>query len=375
MRICIVTPYIIKSDGQGRANYEIVLEAIRCKHQVSLVARKIEPDLYTNPLVECISLSVDQFPTELLRGVIFAKKSASWLRSHRDEFDVVLACGAVTSAASDVNVIHFVHSAWLRSPMHTWKIRQDLYGAYQWLFSALNARWEKASLLKTKVVVAVSDNIKRELIDIGIPSDRIRVIYNGVDLDEFTPIACDRSQFGLPENVNLALFTGDIKTNRKNLDTVLKALVNVPNLHLAVIGNTERSPYPELAKQLGVSDRIYFLGYRRDVSKIMQAVDFFVFPSRYEPFGMVVSEAMASGLPVITTAVSGVASIITAESGIILSNPEDSIALTDALKKLTNDAELRIQMGRSARAIAEQHSWKSKSQQYIHLLEEFSKSF
>jgi glycosyltransferase involved in cell wall biosynthesis len=373
MKICIVTPYIIKSDGQGRANYEIVLEAIRCKHQVSLVARKIEPDLYENPLLECISLSVDQFPTELLRGIIFAKKSASWLRSHRDEFDVVLACGAVTSAASDVNVIHFVHSAWLRSPMHTWKIRQDLYGAYQWLFSALNARWEKASLLKTKVVVAVSDNIKLELIDIGIPSDRIRVIYNGVDLDEFTPMACERSQFGLPENVSLALFTGDIRTNRKNLDTVLKALVNVPNLHLAVIGNTERSPYPELAKQLGVSNRVYFLGYRRDVSKIMQAVDFFVFPSRYEPFGMVVSEAMASGLPVITTAVSGVASIITAESGIILSNPEDKIALTDALEKLTNDSALRIQMGKSARAIAEQHSWKSKSQQYIHLLKEFSK--
>ena len=130
MKICIVTPYIIKSDGQGRANYEIVLEAIRCNHQVSLVARKIEPDLYENPLVECISLSVDRFPTELLKGVVFAQRSANWIRSHRDEFDVVLACGAVTSAASDVNVIHFVHSAWLRSPMHTWKIRQDFIESF-----------------------------------------------------------------------------------------------------------------------------------------------------------------------------------------------------------------------------------------------------
>ena len=371
MKICIVTPYVIKSDGQGRANYEIVLEAIRCNHQVSLVTRKIEPDLCDNPLIEFVSLPVDKFPTELLRGIIFAKKSARWLQSHRHKFDVVLACGAVTDAASDVNVIHFVHSSWLRSPSHTWKIHHNLYGAYQWLFTALNAYWEKRSLLKTKVVVAVSDNIKCELSEIGVSRDRIRVIYNGVDLDEFTPLSSDRSQFGLPDKVCLAMFAGDIRTNRKNLDTVLKSLVNIPNLHLAVVGNTERSPYPELSKQLGISDRVYFLGYRRDVAKIMQAVDFFVFPSRYEPFGMVVSEAMATGLPVITTAVSGVASIITTECGIVLADPEDDKALTDALIKLTNDVDLRVNMGKSARTVAEQHSWKVKSEQYIHLLEEF----
>jgi glycosyltransferase involved in cell wall biosynthesis len=373
MKICIVTPYVIKSDGQGRANYEIVLEAVRCHHQVCLVTRKIDPELCSNPLVEFVSLPVDKFPTELLRGIIFARKSARWLQLHRHKFDVVLACGAVTDSASDVNVIHFVHSAWLRSPAHTWKIRRNLYGAYQWLFTALNAHWEKASLQKTKIVVAVSDNIKCELNEIGVSSDRIRVIYNGVDLDEFTPMSCDRSQFGLPDKVNLALFAGDIRTNRKNLDTVLKALVNVPNLHLAVVGNTERSPYPELAKQLGISDRVYFLGYRRDVAKIMQAVDFFVFPSRYEPFGMVVSEAMATGLPVITTAVSGVAAIITTECGIVLDSPEDPQPLTDALMKLTNDVALRERMGKSARAIAEQHSWRGKSQQYVQLLKEFEK--
>lgn len=373
MKICIVTPYVIKSDGQGRANYEIVLEAIRCNHQVSLVTRKIEADLCGNPLVEFVSLPVDKVPTELLRGIIFAQKSASWLRSHRHEFDVVLACGAATSAASDVNVIHFVHSAWLRSPTHTWKIRQDLYGAYQWLFTALNSHWEKKSLRQTKIVVAVSDNIQRELTDIGVARDRIRVIYNGVDLEEFTPKSETRDQFGLPDQVDLALFAGDIRTNRKNLDTVLKALVNVPNLHLAVVGNTERSPYPELARQLGVSDRVYFLGYRRDVAKIMQAVDFFVFPSRYEPFGMVVSEAMASGLPVITTAISGVAAIITDECGIILTNPEDEQALAAAMTKLTNDVDLRMRMGKSARAIAEQHSWRSKSQEYLDLFTEMVK--
>ena len=162
---------------------------------------------------------------------------------------------------------------------------------------------------------------------------------------------------------------GDFRTNRKNLDTVLKALVNVPNLHLAVVGSAEKSPYPQLAKQLGLDKRVHFLGYRSDVAKIMQAVDFLVFPSRYEPFGMVVSEAMAAGLPVITTLVSGVAAIVTPECGIVLADSEDIQALTDALVILTGDGSLRKKMGKAARAIAEQHSWTSKANAYVDLFE------
>ncbi|MFM7438259.1 MAG: glycosyltransferase family 4 protein, partial [Snowella sp.] len=159
------------------------------------------------------------------------------------------------------------------------------------------------------------------------------------------------------------------RTPRKNLDTVLKALSQVPDLHLAVVGATERSPYPQLTVELGLDERVHFLGYRRDVSEIMKAVDLFVFPSRYEPFGMVVSEAMASGLPVITAATTGVAEIITPESGIVLADSEDVEALMQALSKLANDRELRQQMGKVGRAIAQQHSWVSKTKSYVDLFE------
>jgi glycosyltransferase involved in cell wall biosynthesis len=231
---------------------------------------------------------------------------------------------------------------------------------------------EKQAFQKSKILVAVSETIKQELINIGINENKIKVVLNGVDIDEFKPISQERNQFGLPENVDLALFVGEFKTNRKNLDTVLKALVNVPSLHLAVVGSIEDSPYPQLAKQLELEERVHFLGYRSDIAKIMQAVDFFVFPSRYEPFGMVVSEAMASGLPVITTAVSGVAAIITPECGIVLPDSEDILALTNAMLRLTNNFELRKQMGQVARAIAEQHSWTSKATTYLDLFESFA---
>ncbi len=372
MKLCIITANVGKGDGQARVNYEIVKAAIQRGHSVTLVVRQVDSELRNNALVKCVYLSVKNVPTELLRGIVFNQQSDRWLQKNQHEFDVVMACGAVTSQKTDVNVVHFVHSTWLDSPFHTSRINKNPYGAYQWLYTFLNAHWEKHAFRSTNILIAVSETIKQELIEIGFPEKKIRVVLNGVDTDEFAPDSLTRDQFGLPQKVNLALFVGDFRTNRKNLDSVLKALVNVPNLHLAVVGNAEKSPYPQLAKQLEVDARVHFLGYRSDVAKIMQVVDFFVFPSRYEPFGMVVSEAMASGLPVITTALSGVAAIVTPESGIVLTDSEDVQALIDALVLLTDSPALRTQMGRSARAIAEQHSWTSKANAYVDLFESLS---
>ena len=111
---------------------------------------------------------------------------------------------------------------------------------------------------------------------------------------------------------------------RKNLDTVLQALVGASGVHLAVVGAREGSPYPALAERLGVADRVHFLGFRRDMAQIMQAVDIFVFPSRYEPFGIVVLEAMASGVPVILAATVGAAEVVTPDCGVVLPDPEDA---------------------------------------------------
>jgi glycosyltransferase involved in cell wall biosynthesis len=292
------------------------------------------------------------------------------LRQHRSNLDLVQAYGAVTDAATDVNTVQFVHSGWLRSPVHPSRLRRDLNAAYQWLYSILNASWEKKAFQQAKVVVAVSEKIEKELLEIGVPPERIEVILNGVDFNEFYPGAASRSQLGLPEGVTLALFAGDIRTSRKNLDTVLHALVKVPELHLAVAGATERSPYPQMAEKLGLSDRVHFLGFRRDVAQIMKAVDLFVFPSRYEACTLVLLEAIATGLPVVTAATAGGAEIVTPECGVVLSDSEDSQALAEALTRLASDRDLRTQMGKAARAIAERHSWTSKAQSYVDLFEQ-----
>ncbi|QHG19331.1 glycosyltransferase family 4 protein [Nostoc sp. ATCC 53789] len=381
MKLCIVTHKIKKGDGQGRVNYEVANEAIRRGHQLTLLASEVAPELEANSQVNWIPIPVKDYPTEFVRNFIFAQKSTDWLRKHRSEIDLVKVNGAINLAAADVNAVHFVHSSWLRSPVHISRNRRDLYGLYQWLFTAFNARWEKQAFQKAQVVVAVSEKVAHELVNIGVPRSRIRVIINGVDLDEFAPgenksDACGglrlRQKLGLPENVTLALFAGDIRTPRKNLDTVLHALVKVPDLHLVVVGHTQNSPFPQLAASLGLNERVHFVGFRRDIPQIMQAVDLFVFPSRYEACSLVLLEALSSGLPVITATATGGGELVTPECGIVLSDSDDIDALALALLTLVSSPTLIQQMGKAARSVAEQHSWTTMAQTYVDLFEELS---
>jgi glycosyltransferase involved in cell wall biosynthesis len=371
MKLCIVTHKVASGDGQGRVNYEVAWEAIRRGHHVTLLASSVDLALQQHNQVDWIAIPVKGYPLQLVREIAFSTQSAWWLNKHQKEFDLIKLNGAITSARGDINAVHFVHSSWLRSPFNLSPQNLSLRSIYQRFYTALNADWEKKAFDRAKVVVAVSEKVAQELIAIGVPRDRIRVILNGIDLQEFAPGIVDRQKWGLPEEVPLALFAGDIRTPRKNLDTILHSLVQVPQLHLLVIGATAGSPYPELARSLNLENRVHFRGFRQDVPDLMKAADFLVFPSRYEPFGLVVLEAMATGIPVITAATTGAAQLVTPDCGIVLPDSDDTQALAEALNQLVKcDRQQRQQMGQVARTIAEQHSWANMASNYVNLFEE-----
>lgn len=362
MKLAIVTHNVIRGDGQSRVSYEIARHALKQGVPVTLLADAAAPELQ--------SAGANWIPVQpqMRRPHLFKVRQFAALADKaidRLKGDTIQAFGYVLTRPHHVNNSQFVHGAWGRSPVHTARIRHDLYGAYQRLYTSLNTRWEQQAYRQARVVVPSSRRIEQQLCEINVTPSKMKVILNGVDLQEFYPGRADRTALGLPLNIPLALFAGDIRTPRKNLDTVLKAVAGVPGVHLAVVGAVSRSPYPAMAARLGLTDRVHFLDFRRDIPDIMRASDLFVFPSRYEACSLVILEALASGLPVITAETAGGAEIVTPDCGIVLTDPNDRAALVNGLQRIVHNSELRSAMGQAARQVAEKHSWTEMADAYL----------
>jgi glycosyltransferase involved in cell wall biosynthesis len=370
VRLAIVTHNVVKGDGQGRVNLELAHHLLAQGVEVTLLADTVDDKLIG---AEFIPLHPKPFAdaVDLIKVWRFRQMANGVLDDMGDRFDAVLACGVTLNRPHTINAVHFVHGSWLNSPFHASKVQSGPRAWYQYAFSALNARWERQTFSKATTIVAVSGMVRDELTQIGVPSDKIEVIVNGVDIDEFQPGPADRSKLGLPANVPLGLFVGDIQSPIKNLDGVLRGLADVTDIHLAVAGALPRSPYPALAESLGIADRIHFLGFRRDIADLMRTADFFTLPSRRDSCPLVLLEAMASGLPIIVSRQVGTADLVEeGECGFVLRTPDDYDTLRRGLTAFRDDYSLRAEMGRAARTIAERHSWKQMSQQYLDLLRE-----
>jgi glycosyltransferase involved in cell wall biosynthesis len=369
MRIAIVTRQVGFNDGQGRVNLEIAGEALRQGHAVDLFCEQADTGMIAARAARELTPPPSFLPSRLLRDQVFACRTGWRLARRAGRYDAVLACGFATWASSDVNAVHFVHRSWLASPYHPWRLGRSPRSLYARLFSEANVHLERDAFRRTRAIVAVSGRVRRELIEAGVAPARITTIPNGVDAEEFRPGAGRRDAFGLPDGVTLALFAGDLKTSRKNLETVLRALPEVPGLHVAVAGRHEGTPWPAMARDLGVAARVHFLGFQTDMPGLMRACDLFVFPSRYEPFGLVLLEALASGLPVVTVASAGGAEVVTPETGIVLPDCDDAGALAAALRTLLAAPDRHRAMRAAARQAALAHSWPAMARQYLDLLQ------
>lgn len=379
MRMLLVTHNVISGDGQGRVNLQLALHCLNAGHRVTLIADRVDPDviargaawLPVHPLVD---------RPNLIKAWQFARGANRIVRSRQcnrrgpdrgGERELVIANGYVMTEPHDVNISHYVHGAAAGRGRAAAAARLSTVGprsAYHALYRRFNAHAERASYAAARAVVAISERVRGELLEVGVPPARVTVIHNGVDTDEFRPGPVDRAALGLPVDVPLALFVGDIRSGRKNLDTALAALALAPTVHLAVVGDTRESPCLQLARRLGVDGRVRFLGYRRDVPQVMRGCDFLVFPTRYEPFGLVILEALSSGLPVITTRQAGAAEVMEPGCGTLLDDPDDATALARAMIALA-DPNRRAESALLARDVACRHAWARMAGRYVALFE------
>jgi glycosyltransferase involved in cell wall biosynthesis len=365
-----------RTNGQGLVNCEIATAALARGHRVTLFCEEVDPDLAAMPGVEVVKLTAGKLPSQLLRDQALALQATLAVAKRRHRLDLVVTNGFCMWGGSDVNAVHFLHRSWARSPNHPWRLKRTPDSAYRWLYSLANCWFEHHSFKRSRHIVAVSEPLRREVIELGLAPDRVSTIHNGVDLARFRPGPPERERFGLPSCVPTGIFVGDIQTSRKNLDSVLKALAHVPGVHLAIVGKAEGSMFPAMAERLGVAERCHFIGFLKpdDVAAAFRSTDFFIFPSRYETSGLVLLEAAATGLPVITARSVGGAGIFAPDGALIADDPEDVVWLTNAMIRLRDDPRLAADLARAAQAIAERQTWSAATARYLDLFERLADS-
>ena len=231
--------------------------------------------------------------------------------------------------------------------------------------------WERFALTRSEApIIAVSGKTGEELTRyLGVDPGRIHVIYNGIDTTRFSP-ARSRSaaraelkelvQTRRPDAVVL-LFVG-YSFRRKGLAQVISAMAEVADerVELWVAGGDDPAPYRRLAGELGVGERVRFLGHRSDVVGLMQAADAFVMPSSYDPFPLVLLEALACGTPVITSRAVGMAELMTdGREGYIVEDPFDTAELARALGRFLEREEQWPELSAAGRALALDWDWDS----------------
>jgi glycosyltransferase involved in cell wall biosynthesis len=372
MRICIVTHTLVTTDGQGRINYEIARHLSRRGHELVLVSTTIDPTLAAMPNVTWHEVPIPKVPTAFLKYAAFARRAKNILKADTRGFDILQTNGNIVACPSDVNVAMFVHSNWIKSKYFMTFKEGGFYALYQNLFTRIHGYWERREFRRTRRAVALSDLTRNSLLaDVHVPADKIEVIMPGVDVEQFRPGLEGeanplRGLIGVGPDAFVIFFAGDLKSKRKNLDLILQAMSRLgPNFHVVCPGGLRNSSYPAIAESLGLKDRAHFIGHRTDLGVLFRAANTFAFPSHYDTFALVLTEAMATGLPVITAPSVGAASFIEpGVNGILLRDSNDLDGLVAALKKFDTDRDYAKQLGSAARASAEKWTWQDMALRY-----------
>ncbi|HEX3704612.1 MAG TPA: glycosyltransferase family 4 protein [Vicinamibacterales bacterium] len=207
----------------------------------------------------------------------------------------------------------------------------------------------------------ISREIEREALACGIPRERVHYLPNAIDMTRFRPAEDDekrtlRQQLGVPADAVVCLFVGRL-SREKGLMELMEAWTSVPNALLLVggpdmdgnawnVGPAAR----EFAARHQLETSVRFLGSIDDVASLLQVADIVIQPSHFEALGLSAIEALASGVPVVASAVGGLLDFMVDGRNGTLCPPQDPPALAAAIRALVDDADLRRRLASNARA-------------------------
>ena len=290
----------------------------------------------------------------------FAERARDWLLQHASEFDVIhdnqtLADGILDLQRAGLPVITTIHHPITRD------LRVALAGESRWWWRLLIRRWHSFLTMQGRVarrlahIVTVSRLSAIDIAtDFGVLPGVVSVIPNGVDTALFRPIP------GVDRRPNQIIATASADAPLKGLSVLLHALASLvqrrPNLRLLLIarpkagGDTEK-----LIAELGLSERIRFIGdaSHEEINQFYAESAIAVVPSLYEGFGLPAVEAMAAGIPLVSSDGGALAEVV-AEGGLLVP-AGDSIALAQGIERVLSDSNLADQLSDSGLRRVRQH--------------------
>jgi len=291
----------------------------------------------------------------------------------RRRFDLVqsherIACCDVYRAGDGVHAEWLAQRSRVQSPLAALATRASPHHRY--LLAAERRLFTAARL---KAVICNSDMVKKEISKrFATPVEKLVLIRNAVDSVVFHPglkremRPAVRQQLGIPNEANVVLHVGS-GFERKGLAALLEALARVKRAAwLIVAGRDRHAPrYVEQARRLGIGDRVRFTGSVSDVRPYYAAADSFALATLYDPFPNAALEAMACGLPVLTTTRCGAAEILREGVTGFVRDALDVAGLGEALSRL--DPETSARLGANAREAVTPFTPQRMAHEYLEL--------
>jgi glycosyltransferase involved in cell wall biosynthesis len=319
------------------------------QRQVWLLARELER---SDGLTQVVVTGGGSVLAERLRASGVSVRSANW------------------RAGLDPRVCPVILSELRRSPaiLHA-------HDAHALTLAGLCAGWSGAPLVATRRVdfhlrrrgfwakadhiIAISHAVAAVLVTDGIAPARITVVHSGIPLTPPPAPLGIRSRLGLPHDVLIAANVAALVPHKDHA-TLLRAAKLLESshsrLHWVISGEGPgRHPLERLRSELGLGDRVHFLGYVDEPARLIVESDVFVMSSREEGLGTSVLDAMSLGIPVASTSAGGLPEMLDDGAGLLVS-PEDPPALAEAVSRILDDGGLRVRLIQQARAVVRQFS-------------------
>jgi glycosyltransferase involved in cell wall biosynthesis len=328
-----------------------------------------------------------KYEAKIKRPIFFkylAYHIQSWFNLRNKEQKSIIQSTGTASLKSDVIQVQFIHHEWqkIAKTLPEDKATQPhfLKKIYHYFLNKYKLYLERKVYTPSKKYIAISHTIKKELMDnFKVPGDNISIIHHGVDLNYFKPASSDqkfmdqrlkvRADLNIKEDDTVLLHVGALNS-RKGIFKSLEVLSYLKkqgfkNIKYLAVGQGDQKVLQPLIKKYDLEDIVILAPHTKDIRTYYWASDIFFFPTYYEPFGLVILEAMACGLPVMTSNSAGGAELlIDKHSGLLFSPHNSAEEIAQVLNTLLKDKKMTEELAKNAHAVAQSYSWSNVGKKY-----------